>query len=47
MEREYKLGKDLHMKDALMSGFTFEDLVVTLQSNEPDINDGIVRKVAN
>jgi len=47
MEREHKLSKDLHMKDALMSGFTFEDLVITLQSNEPDINAGIVRKVAN
>ena len=33
-----------HPKDDLLSGITFEDLIITLQSNERNINAAVVTK---
>jgi len=43
MEKTYKLGKDLHMKDDILDGFSFEDLITALQCNEEEITPDIVR----
>ncbi len=34
-----------HESDWLFRGFTFEDLITTLESNEPEINPQVVMKV--
>ena len=34
-----------HQKDDLLRGITYEDLIITVQSNEPEINEASVRKV--
>jgi hypothetical protein len=35
----------LHEQDWLFKGFTFDDLITALQSNERDINENSVKKV--
>ena len=47
MKKQNKLGIDLHQKDDLMSGFTFEDIIITLQCNEPIINEAAVKRIAS
>jgi len=44
---EKKLGAGIHQKDDLLGCITFENLVIALQSNESNINEDVVRKVAN
>ena len=44
MDRTWMLGKDLHEKDSLLDGFSFEDVIIALQSNEPIINEESVRR---
>ena len=34
-----KFKEFFHEKDNLLRGLTFEDLITTLQSNEPEINE--------
>jgi len=48
MERyKRKFEEFFHEKDNLLRGITFEDLITTLQSNEPEINEKTVMKVFN
>ena len=47
MNKNWKLGDDVHEQDNLLDGFTFEQLVVALVCNEPVINAGSVVKVVN
>jgi len=42
-----KFKEFFHEKDNLLRGITFEDLITTLQSNEPEINEKTVMKVFN
>jgi hypothetical protein len=42
---EYILGKDVHEKDNLLDGFTFEGIITALHCGEPVINEKVVRKV--
>ena len=37
-----KLGIDLHENDSLLDGISFNDLIVTLQCNEEEINEATV-----
>ncbi len=43
--REKKLQEGFHQMDDLLSGFTFGELIETLQSNEAIIDERSVRKV--
>lgn len=48
MERYTKKFKEyFHLKDNLLHGITFEDLIIALQSNEPKIDEKTVMKVYN
>lgn len=38
-------GMPAHIKDDLLAGITFEELIITLQSNEPEINEKVVQRV--
>lgn len=38
-------GMPTHIKDDLLAGITFEELIITLQSNEPEINEKVVQRV--
>lgn len=38
-------GMPMHIKDDLLAGITFEELIITLQSNEPEINEKVVQRV--
>jgi len=37
MERNWKLGDDLSVKDNILDGITFDDLITAVQSNCPAI----------
>ncbi len=39
--------KSYHRKDDLLTGITFEDLITTVQSNEPNPNSKAVLRVFN
>lgn len=41
------LKESFQEKDWLMRGITYEDLIITVQSNEPVINPQVVKKVFN
>ena len=45
MERQWKLGKDVHLLDSLFDGFTFDDVIVALQCGEPIIDEDAVWKI--
>ena len=47
MRREYKLGKDLMVKDNLLDGFTFEDVIDTLNCNEVIIDEVAVNRLVD
>lgn len=42
-----KIAEFFHEKDDLLGAITFEDLIITLQSNEKIINETTVKKVFN
>lgn len=44
MDREWKLGDDLHEQDNLLDGFTFDDLITALHCNEPVVNATVVKR---
>lgn len=44
MERQWKLGVDLHEEDNLLDGFTFSIIIDALHCNEPEINEAAMRK---
>ena len=44
MDKSWKLGVDVHEKDNILDGFTFEDIIIALHCNEPSINEATVRK---
>ena len=46
MDKSNRLGAGIHQKDDLLAGFTFEDIIITLQSNEATIDEKAVFKVA-
>jgi len=45
MDRQWKLGVDLHEKDSLLDGITFETVIEVLGCNEPIIDETTARKV--
>ena len=47
MNKRYLLGHDLMEKDSLMDGFTFEEVINTLNCNEEVINEKTARKIVN
>lgn len=44
MDRQWKLGVDLHEDDNLLDGFTFTAVIDALHCNEPVIDEAAVRK---
>ena len=44
MERNWKLGDDIHKQDNLLDGFTFQDIITALHCNEPVIDVKAVMK---
>lgn len=46
-EEKKKLTERFHPKDDLLSGITFEDLLDTVDSNEPVVDERAVQKVFN
>jgi len=47
MDREWKLGVDLHETDSLLDGFTFESVITALYCGEPVIDESAVKRVVN
>ena len=45
-ERKWKLGDDLHEKDSLFDGLTFEELIMTVRCNCQYVNPEAVKKEA-
>ena len=46
MERNWRLGDDVHPKDNLFDGFTFEDVITALHT-ESVVNEKTARRVLN
>ena len=44
MDRNWKLGDDVHEQDSLLDGFTFDTIITMLVCNEPVIDSGAVIK---
>lgn len=49
MENRYKrkFKEFFHPKDALLKAISFEELIETVQANEPEINEKSIMKVYN
>jgi hypothetical protein len=45
IERQWKLGEDLHPKDNILDPITFEDIILALHHNEQVIDRKAIRKV--
>ena len=46
-DREWKLGEDLITSDNLLDGITFDDLILAVHHNSPEINEGSVYAALN
>lgn len=44
MNQNWKLGDDMVVSDNLLDGITFEDLILTVYSNCPQITERAVKK---
>jgi hypothetical protein len=40
-----KFEEKFHPKDDLLRGITFEDLIMAVQANEPEVNEKSIKKV--
>lgn len=47
LNEKLNLRESVHPKDTLMSGITFEDLIIAVESNEKEINKSTITKVYN
>jgi hypothetical protein len=45
MDKQWRLGVDLHELDSLLNGITFDDVLTAVICNEPIIDEKSVRKV--
>lgn len=45
MERQWKLGEDMHETDNMLDGITFDDVILALHSGERVIDERAVRRV--
>lgn len=45
MERQWKLGEDMHETDNILDGVTFDDVILALHSGERVIDEKAVRRV--
>lgn len=46
MERQWKLGEDMHKSDTILDPITFEQIITALHCNEKVLNAKAIRKVA-
>lgn len=44
MDQNWKLGDDMVVSDNLLDGITFEDLILTVHCNCPQITERAVKK---
>lgn len=44
MERQWKLGDDLHVQDTLLDGVTFDDLITAVHCNCKEITEDAVMR---
>ena len=44
MDRNWKLGDDVHEQDQLLDGFTYDTIITMLVCNEPVIDSNAVMK---
>ena len=47
IERQWKLGEDLHPKDNIFDPITFEDIILALHCNEKVIDRRAIQNVIN
>lgn len=45
MERQWKLGEDMHPSDCILDPITFEQIIIALHCNEKVIDEHTVLKV--
>ena len=45
MDRQWKLGEDMHETDNILDGITFDDVILVLHSGERVIDEKAVRRV--
>ena len=45
MDRQWKLGEDMHETDNILDGITFDDVILALHSGERVIDEKAVRRV--
>ena len=46
-EIQWKLGDDIHIKDAIFQEITFDEIITTLCCNEPVIDRRAIQRVIN
>jgi hypothetical protein len=47
LNEKLNIRESVHQKDDLLSGITFEDLIIAVESNEKEINKSTITKVYN
>lgn len=45
MDRQWKLGEDMHETDNILDGITFDDVILALHNGERVIDEKAVRRV--
>jgi len=45
MDRQWKLGEDMHETDNILDGITFDDVILALHSGERVIDEKAVKRV--